>query len=72
MLVTDSQDFLPSFVKRDRSLRRDTAKIRIWGSGVRISPGAPVCAMCRANHTAFTRREQAGQFCPHGLSIPSE
>ena len=32
MLVTDVQDFLPSFFKRDGSLRRDTAKLQIWGS----------------------------------------
>jgi hypothetical protein len=41
MLVTDVQDFLPSIFKLDGSLRCDTAKLRIWGSEVRISPGTP-------------------------------
>src|SRR5271169_6326793 len=32
-----------------------TLNLRIWGSGVRISPGAPVFVDIRVIHTAFTR-----------------
>ena len=47
--------------KHDRGLRRDTAKLRIWGSGVRISLGAPTksgtyrIAVCPENWPGQTR-----------------
>ena len=47
--------------KHDRGLRRDTAKLRIWGSGVRISSGAPTksgtyrIAVCPENWPGQTR-----------------
>jgi hypothetical protein len=57
---------------------QSTRRLRIWGSGVRISSGAPVSGSSRVNRTAFARLRTLesgnlrGRSAPHCRTRPAE